>query len=150
MVQGIEKVRAQFASVVPKVVSAARAEMEVVATQIVSQMRMLRPIPEIVVDWTWGRPPSGSVTLGSVARSRKASLRITIYANAVTGDYPGGFPAVARWHEFGTAPRFRKSGGSTGQITASPYFFPVYRANRRRARTRISNAIRKAVKSANP
>lgn len=42
----------------------------------------------------------------------------------------------ARWQEFGTV-----------KMAASPFFYPPYRALRRRIKGRISRAVRKAVKS---
>lgn len=133
------------------ILEAVRGAMESAAADIVADMNKVKPIPEIEIGWTWGAAPKGSVSVGSFddngAEAKGKSLRITIYATASTTEFPGGFAAIAKWFEFGTDPRFTKSGKSTGQIIARPYFYPVWRIWRRRVKGRITRAINKALKS---
>jgi len=72
--------------------------------------------------------PAGSLTIGTVGGREFGTMRITIFAG-------GGDAFYARFQEFGTV-----------DMTANPFFFPVWRAHRRRARTRISRAISKAIR----
>lgn len=150
-VGGVARVRARLRAFGNDGVrDALRPVIEQEAAAMAQIMQALAPYREIEVGWTWGAPPSGSVTvLRARARNDRRSdpldLTVTIYATARTEDYPGGFPAVARWAEFGTAPRVQKTTGRfTGQITAQPYFFPVIRANRRRIRQRLQRALDRA------
>lgn len=146
MVEGVAQLHRRLQAIPPRVKTAVRREIERVAGQLVAQMRRINPLPgDIDVQWTWGAPPAGSVTLARTAR-RADGIRATIYATARTSAYPGGFPAVARWFEFGTGPRWQRTTGRySGRIVAQPYFFPVYRAERRRVRSAITRAARRAI-----
>lgn len=127
-----------------------RPAMERGAREIVAQMNALKPLSNIEVDWTWGDGPAGSFTLGRVGNAQFRTLRITIFATATTTKYPNGFPAIARWFEFGTALRVQsETGRVTGAIAPQPFFYPVYRANVRRARSRVTRAVTAAVKRNN-
>ena len=147
MVQGREQLR-QFFDQIPTAIRREVAdEMEKQANTIVREMNALKPLPEIVVAWTWGDEPQGTLKIGRVATAKSARLAITIYATATTTVYPKGFPAIAAWAEFGTDPRFQKTTGRyTGMIMANPYFFPVFRANRSRARGAITRAVKRGLK----
>jgi HK97 gp10 family phage protein len=57
----------------------------------------------------------------------------------------------ARLVEFGTAPHVnggRFAGTLHPGASPRPFFYPVFRANRRRARSRLTRAIRKGIKEA--
>ena len=139
MVKGVAQFRARMRELPDIMQTELTAEIEKTAEMVVKEMRLLNPLPgSISIGWTWGDAPRGSVTVGRVAGREYDRISVTIYAK---GDK---FPAA--WFEFGTAERFHKSGKSTGRIVASPFFFPVYRANRRRIKTRIKSAVRRAVK----
>lgn len=77
------------------------------------------------IGWTWGDAPKGSISLGQV---RGGDLTITVYAGDDQAFY-------SRFVEHGTVNR-----------PATPFFFPAYRAVRKRARSRISRATTKAAK----
>lgn len=143
MVNGVPQFRAKMRGIVPRLHAALRPVMEADANRIVATMRNLNTHAGIEIDWTWGDAPSGGVGLMSRA---DGGLKITIYATAKSSEYPNGFPALTWWAEFGTAMRRHKSGKSTGQITASPYFYPGWRLNRDRAKRRIANTVRKVFK----
>lgn len=160
-VKGLSKLQKKL-SKLPEVVKDRIAKaMEQGAEEIVNLAKSLVPVDEMVlydsIGWTWGDPPKGSITLGSVRRSRtsKEGLKITIYAGNSEAFY-------ARWVEFGTSPHNVAQGGGTksGQrqlrkggglghpgSRAQPFFFPAYRANRRRVRSRITRATSAAAKA---
>lgn len=69
-------------------------------------------------------------------------LTLTIVAGDETAYY-------ARWIEFGTAPHENKgkfAGTQNPGIRAQPFFYPPVRALRRRVKSRITRATRKAAK----
>lgn len=79
------------------------------------------------IGWTWGKAPKGAMTLGTV-KSNGSELVATVYAGDSEAFY-------ARWVEFGTQ-----------KMTAQPFFYPSYRALRKRSKSRIKRAITKAAK----
>lgn len=147
MVRGLPAVRRRLRSMPEVIRQSVRQQLEKEATKLVAEMSSIKPMPEITIDWTWGDVPPGSVSVGRVSRGRGVDrIAVTIYATATTEDYPGGFPAIARWAEFGTKPRFTQEGAFRGSIVAAPYFYPPYRANVARIRRNIANAVRRGVK----
>ncbi len=145
MVKGKAALHQRIQKIPRRIEAAAKEKIASEADRVVAHMRNLNDLPAIEIDWTWGKAPSGSITL---AATKADGIRATIYATAKTSDYPGGFGAIARWWEFGTADRrHRKTGKSTGRIPASPYFYPAWRANRTRTRSAIKRAITKAWKA---
>lgn len=71
-----------------------------------------------------------------------------IYATAYAGDDDAYY---AGWVENGTAPH--KQGGKFKGThhpgtAAQPFFFPAFRANKKRAKSRITRGIKKAIKKA--
>ena len=124
--------------------------MELSANEIVALMKNLAPVESgdlaASIGWTWGDAPKGSMVIGKVrSKGRGAgNLTITIYA----GD---GEAYHARFVEFGTSP-FTNGGLFAGSenpgTVAQPFFYPAYRANRKRAKGRITRAINKAAKRA--
>lgn len=77
------------------------------------------------IGWTWGAPPRGAVTLGTVERG---DLTLTIYAGDEDAYY-------IRFLEFGTL-----------KMAAQPFFYPAFRALRRRAKTRIARQVSRGLK----
>lgn len=141
---------------VPEFVKAEiKLAMEQSAEEIVKLAQQLVPVRDGTlhdsIGWTWGDAPKGSISIGSVPGPGK-ELRITIYAGSEEAYY-------ARWVEFGVAAssrgqritnrsgRSRVSGGATGQ-GPRPFFFPAYRIGRKKAKGRVSRAVRKAAKRA--
>ena len=124
--------------------------MEQSANEIVDMAKSLAPRDsgdlEASIGWTWGDAPKGSMVIGSVRRKGAGvgNLVITIYAG-------GGDAYYARFVEFGTSP-FTNGGkfsGSTNPgISAQPFFYPAYRATRKRAKGRVTRAINKSAKRA--
>lgn len=54
-----------------------------------------------------------------------------------------------RWLEFGTGQRtVKKTGKSSGKMTAQPHIFPTYRQHQKRIKRKVANAINRAVRKA--
>jgi hypothetical protein len=142
------------------------AAVERWAGRLVTDMRAILAVSwpaladKVEIDWTWGEAPAGAITIGKAGRTEYDQITVTVYARARSGS---GISAA--WFEFGTAPRFRhvgrraagrrtrivgrNAGGYTGQITANPFFFPVYRANKRRIISGLRSTLRTAIRKIN-
>ncbi|WP_347139436.1 HK97-gp10 family putative phage morphogenesis protein [Paracoccus sp. SSK6] len=125
---------------VPDVVlKAVRAQMEDGASLIVREMKALAPYETGAlrdsIGWTWGNAPKGSLSIASV-KGRVAGLFITIYVGTRDKSLGDQDAYYARWQEFGTK-----------NMPANPFFFVVWRANRRSFRSGINRAVRNAVKT---
>jgi len=142
-VKGLPQVKRRLRQIPDRVKDAAEAEIAKQAAKLVGQMRAANPLKgSIFIDWTWGDAPAGGIAL---ARSKGArGVFATVYAAGNAGGRP--FPALTWWWEYGTGARVQRSTGRyTGRIPANPYFFPVYRAERRRIRSAIGRAVRRAI-----
>lgn len=96
------------------------------------------------INWTWGDAPQGSIKLGTVRQKGKGSgnMAITVYAGNSDAFY-------ARWVEFGTSGHVQGgmfAGSEHPGTAAQPYFYPAYRAVRKRIKSRITRAISKSTK----
>lgn len=132
-VLGLESLRRKLKAIPQEAKAEIRKALEASAEEIVRLAKNLVPVDDgdlqMSISWTWGAAPKGSMVLGSViGPSDKNDLTITIYAG-------GGEAFYARWIEFGTQ-----------KMSAQPFFLPAYRANRKRARARISRGVNKAAK----
>lgn len=109
-------------------------QLEREAEKIVRLMRAFAPIDDGVlrdsIGWTWGDVPKGAITVGRIAGNEHDRIAITIYAG-------GGDAFYAWFQEFGTV-----------NMQANPFFFPVWRAEKRRARNNIRAAVRRGLKKA--
>lgn len=125
--------------------------MEQSAAEIVKLAKSLAPVSagggdlRESIGWNWGGAPEGSMVLGTVRTEGKGAgnLSITIYAGDDRAFY-------ARWVEFGTSPHTqggRFAGTQHPGTPARPFFYPAYRALRKRVRSRTSRAIRNAARS---
>ncbi len=122
-----------------------REAMQAGAEEIVALMRSLCPKGSgrlaRSIGWTWGKAPKGSVIVAK-GESPFGDATITIYAGDAEAFY-------ARFVEFGVAAH--KAGGLfegavIPAIAAHPFFFPAYRAKRKRVKSRITRAMNKAAK----
>lgn len=99
------------------------------AQVIVSEQKRLVPVKTGAlrnsIGWRFGDPPADA-KLGGGPRSRN-STRVSIYAGDFTAWY-------ARIIEFGTV-----------KARAQPFFYPGYRATRKRAKAIITKAVKAAV-----
>ena len=133
MVDGLAKFEARWKRIPKNARINVRAAMEDAANDIVEEMWSRAPQGATgrvgaSIGWTWGKAPAGSFVIGRGGRTEFAGMRITIFAG-------GGDAFYARFHEFGTV-----------KMPAQPFFFPVWRARRKRVRSRISRAIRKSIR----
>lgn len=171
---GLDKLIRKFQQLPPKAEKEIRLAMEKGAEEVVILAKSLAPLgistgrnssnnPGALRDsigWTWGnKAPSGSIKLGSITNGgsgrRPGDLVITIFAGDDKAFY-------ARWVEFGTkphsisvknAPTMKRGGvnfgtrvSHPGASTSNAFFYPAYRAMKKKIKTRISRAINKSVK----
>jgi HK97 gp10 family phage protein len=132
MVQGLDKLNRRWAAIPAKVKAQVRREMEKQAQDIVDDMysTIQRHITGDLggsIGWTWGEAPKGTMTIGKVGGKEYGAMRITIYAGGTDAFY-------ARFVEFGTVKNRPK-----------PFFFPVWRARRKKAKAGIRRAIKKGI-----
>ncbi|MBL4767651.1 MAG: hypothetical protein JKY94_08045 [Rhodobacteraceae bacterium] len=139
-VQGLAELNRRWSAIPDAVRQEVRKEMERTATELVAEMNSFKPLAEITISWTWGDAPKGSLVIGKSPKGSYGAMRITIYASGTDFD--------PKWFEFGTDDRFHESGKFVGRITASPFFFPIWRVRRRLVRGRISRAVSRAIKNA--
>jgi HK97 gp10 family phage protein len=96
------------------------------------------------IGWTWGDAPKGAMVLGTVRASKTGNMVITIYAGDDQAFY-------ARWVEFGTSGHENGGlfdGSQHPGTAAQPFFYPSWRAVRRRVKGRVTRAVNKAAKRA--
>lgn len=133
------RLKRKLRAVPQKIITAVKAQMEIYATELVAEMRMLVPVDSGAlrdsIGWTWGDAPKGSIALASAA-SKIDGVFITIYVGTRDKKLGDGDAFYARWQEFGTK-----------NMPANPFFYVTWRANRRRVRSGISRAVRKALKT---
>lgn len=132
-VQGMAEFKRRWGAIPVVVRKSVAAEMESIAENLVQDMRKIAPKRtgkgSSSINWTWGDAPKGAMVIGKVAGNEYRTLRITIYAAGDDAFY-------MKFQEWGTV-----------NMPANPFFFPVWRARRRSARTRITRAINKAIRS---
>ena len=125
-----------------------RPAMEAAADEVVGMAKRLVPVASGAlrdsIGWTWGNDiPAGALVIGQLrgrkggsARRRSSRPRgkrqvdsITIFAGDRVAFY-------ARFVEFGTV-----------KTPATPFFYPAYRAQRKRVKASIRKATREAAKA---
>ncbi len=131
-VKGMASLERRMAAI-PKALRAnVRYAMEDQADKVTEDMWQLAPYRSGVlsssIGWTWGDAPAGSMSIGKVGKKEYGTMRITIHAG-------GGDAFYARFHEFGTK-----------DMPAHPFFYPVWRARRKRVKSAIARAINKTIK----
>lgn len=162
MVQGIRELEAKLAAIPARVERLTRAAMEKGAQELVDMMKRLVPADSgdlrDSIGWTWGGAPKGSFALFQVRGSKSdeakyGALRITVYAGSDKAFY-------ARFVEYGTAPHNVSQGGGNKSFRgearphpgarAHPFFFPAWRALRKRIQARIKREMKKAIRFVGP
>ena len=142
-VQGLSRLSRKLRRTIPTAAKKrAKEALEASAEEIIALMKRLVPKDEgnlaESIGWTWGNVPKGAVALGRSEPTGNGRLRITIYAGGdktvVTNSRGVEFQNVFI-QEFGTQ-----------EQDAQPFFFPAWRALRRRAKSRVSRGITKGVK----
>lgn len=125
-----------------------REAMEKGADQIVAMMKGLAPVLATPdqrrragalrdsIGWTWGQAPRGSMVIAALRGAGVGGdLTITIYAGTRDKSRGEDDAYYVRWVEFGTS-----------KMSAQPFFYVSWRANRRSTKSRISRAVNKAAK----
>ena len=133
-IQGVDRLKRKLRALPDAAREEIAKAMEQSANEIVALMKSLVPVDtgdaQMSISWTWGDAPKGSMVLGKVRQGGKGAgnLVITIFAG-------GGEAFYARFLEFGTK-----------SMPARPFFYPSWRALRRRVRGRTTRAINKSAK----
>jgi HK97 gp10 family phage protein len=117
-VEGLEKLKARFAAIPKEMKVQVRAAIEKSADELVAFQKRLAP----------DDPRTPAPDLKSSIRKRDGRHELSV--EVFTDDFK------ARWLEFGTV-----------KMSARPFFFGPYRTLRRRIKSRISRAVKKAVKT---
>lgn len=156
-IEGLDRLKRRFAQIPPHVRSAIRQAMAQGADEIVAFQKRLAPVSP---RGTHGHAPGAlrdSIvqTWGGVGGPKFASLRVGTGSERAAGDLSvtitAGNSGVRYAHlvEFGTAPH-PQGGKFTGTdhpgTAPQPFFYPPYRALRRRVKARISRAMKRAIK----
>lgn len=149
-VQGLKQLNRKLKELPVAAQDALRPAMEALAQDVVNLAKSLVSVEDgelrDSINWTWGDAPAGAIVLGTTrqARNKNKNMIITIYAGDDKAFY-------ARWVEFGTSPHgLAKGGGGPPWHPGSrpfPFFYPSWRANKKRAKTRISRAINKSARA---
>lgn len=135
MVKGTAQLHRRFAQIPEIIREEVAAELEKQANLMVRQMKALAPkgsTRKLVdsIGWTWGDAPKGTMSVGTIRGHEYGKMKITLYAGGEEAFY-------ARFQEFGTK-----------TMPASPFFFPVFRAEKRRVKAALSRAVTRAAKRA--
>lgn len=133
MVNGIPQVQAMFRRKAASVVAAAKAQSRKGGEEVAAAMRYLAPRDEGALVGSIRVEDAGSI---ATRRGVRGFIGVVVKAGdtstlAITAS--GGRFQNAKLQEFGTQ-----------KMPANPYFYPAWRANRRRVRSGISRAVRKA------
>lgn len=133
MVQGIAALNKKLMVTMPaKIEAATRKAMETGAQELVDMMKRLAPhrTGELrdSIGWAWNKAPAGATVIGESAPTSRG-LKIVVFAGDEVAFY-------ARFVEFGTS-----------NSPAHPYFFPSYRALRKRIKSRVTREMKKAIRA---
>lgn len=171
-ISGLDRLNRKLIQLPPRAEREIRIAMEKGADEVVNMAKTLAPVGKASgvnssnnpgalrdsIGWTWGdKTPKGSIKLGNIGSSsnrRPGDLVITIYAGDDKAFY-------ARWVEFGTrphginavnAPVMGRGGRNFGThvdhpgAIATPFFFPAYRAMKKRIKNRMARAVNKSAR----
>lgn len=145
-VLGVDRLRRKLRQFPQAVEAEIKAAMEASANEIVALAKSLAPTDSgdlrNSIAWTYGDAPKGAIVLGKVKASSSGNIKITVYAGGPDAYY-------ARFIEFGTAPHInggRFAGSANPGTAGQPFFFVSWRANRKRAKGRVTRAVNRAAK----
>ena len=149
-VQGLDRLKKKLAKLPQSVKAEMRVAIATGAEEVVALAKSLCPVDDgdlrDSIGWTWGEPPKGSMTLGRIGDVAAAKAGAGLIATIYAGDSKAFY---ARFVEFGTAPhinRGRFAGTQHPGTAAQAFFFPAYRAVRKRIRGRVTRAVNKAAR----
>jgi len=139
MVKGVEQLRARFRRIPQNLQAEIERTMETQAKKIVADMKRLVRVDKGAlrdsIGWTWGDVPSGAMTIGTVAPSRREQIMaIKIYAGTRDKSLGDRDAFYGVFQEFGTQ-----------NMAANPFFWPTWRRSRTRVKSAMSRALRKAI-----
>lgn len=117
-VEGLARLKARFASIPKRMKASVKAAIDLSADELVAFQKRLAPKDE------------GELEASIHTEPGRHELSVAVVASV-----PKGIFDVARLQEFGTV-----------DMPAQPFFFPPFRANRKRMRSRIGRAVGKAVR----
>lgn len=152
-IQGLENLRKKLRALPAEVRKGMADALAQSADEITEMQRRLSHSKRTrdSIGWVFGEPPQTARLGGKTGRKKPSAaeiedsrqdLRITIFA----GDDEAFW---ARWDEFGTKPH-PQGGIFKGTMhpgtAARPFFYPGYRANRKKVKSRVSRSITKAAK----
>lgn len=143
-IQGLDRLRKKLKRLPELAREEIAKAMEQSANEIVTLAKSLTQSDRVrdSIGWTYGDVPKGTIAIGAV--QSRGNLKITIYAGSDVA-------FMARWEEFGTSPHINGgifAGSLHPGTPARPFFYVAYRANRKRAKGRITRAINKSAKRA--
>lgn len=146
-VRGSKQLNDKLKALRQKTQGKVRAALGEAATEMVAMMK--RQVPDgpgtgerdlgNSIKWRFGAEEGGG---SDAVTGKSASTRVTITA----GDEHN---IEARWVEFGTAPHPQggsRPGTDHPGTSPQPFFFPSYRALRKRAKAMVAKSIREAVR----
>lgn len=134
-ITGRQKAAMVLKRIPDRVQSAARAQQDKNAAELVEMMRRLAPKDEGDL----------AASIGFVDLSDDAYIRHRVHAGGPTTT------KAVRKSEKGGAPKYDYASAiehGTSERAAKPFFFPSYRAKRKTFKARVSKAVRTAVKDA--
>jgi hypothetical protein len=153
MVQGLDKLARQLAAVPQVVQEELRSSLEASANALVAQMNAAKPNPQIVIAWSWSGEGGLAVKGYTNKRTGKSGEygMIAVKIRATGPRLNARIPFdLAQAFEFGTKQRFQiTTDRETGAMGSRPFFFPIYRANKRNIRARARAAVARAAKRLN-
>lgn len=136
-IKGKDEFLRQIAALPDAIRSEVRKSLETSADEATDVMKRFAPVKtgklRASIGYSFGEAPKGTInTAAKAARAAKSEigLAVTIYAGSSEAFY-------ARFQEFGTQ-----------KMPANPFFYPAYRLTRKRAKSRLSRAIRNGAKKA--
>lgn len=145
--QGREKLLSRLKAIQGAPRKAARAALETGAKQIVDAAKALVPVDggalRDSIGYTFGKFEAGYKNgLKAGGGVDDPDLSVTIHAGSKEAYY-------ASFVEFGTSPHDlggKFKGASHPGTAERPFFFPAYRANLKSVKSRVSRAMRKAIR----
>lgn len=130
------------AEIIAKVQPAIRKSVEEVAADAAALAEASRSTGSLVESIEATGPNEATPAYASEGGQRTA--------HDLQGFVTAGNPEARHGHlvEFGTAPRIRRDGSTTGTMPALPFLLPAWRLNRTRVQRRINSAVNKAIREA--
>ncbi|EJW12736.1 phage protein, HK97, GP10 [Rhodovulum sp. PH10] len=148
--QGRERLLAKMAAIPKAQRAAMRPVLEEAAREVTSMQRRLVPVRSGAllrsIGYTFGRYRAENANVRGVSAGGDAdpNLSVTLHAGDAEAYY-------AAFVEFGTSAHTaggKFKGAHHPGSMARPFFYPVFRALRRRIKARITRAMRKAAREA--